>query len=62
MIKPPPEIQKILSWEKIPEFSAIDYTTKQGRESLKKVLEEQKEILKRKEVDRNKLNEFRITI
>ncbi|MFA7717512.1 MAG: hypothetical protein WC875_02260 [Candidatus Absconditabacterales bacterium] len=55
-MKPSSEIQKILSGEKIPQFSAVDYTTKQGRQSLKKVLEEQKEILKRKELTGQKNN------
>ena len=43
-------------------FNKVDYNTPKKRRELKEIAEAQEEILKRKDIDRNELNKFRITI
>lgn len=41
------DIEKILSWKMKLKLLPLDYTTPKGNERLKRVIEEQKEVMKR---------------
>ena len=55
-------LEKVLKGEIIPGFKAVAYNTSEKKKNLEAVIKEQKEILKRKDVDWNKLNSFVIKL
>lgn len=56
------ELKKIFEQGKAPKMRVVDYSTAEKRKELKALIQKQREILKRREVNWQRLNSFVIKL
>jgi len=56
------ELREIFDGTRVPEVRIVDYTTPEGKEKLKAVINQQQAMRRRREVDWQRFNSFVVTI